>query len=62
MSLTKFRTLDRSGLVVSPLALGTMTFGAGAWGSDAGTSRAIFGAYRGAGATSSTPPTSTRAG
>jgi len=27
MSLTAFRTLGRSGLVVSPLALGTMTFG-----------------------------------
>ena len=49
MSLTDFRTLGRSGLVVSPLALGTMTFGPGAWGADAPTSRAIFDAYVGAG-------------
>ena len=49
MSLTDFRTLGRSGLVVSPLALGTMTFGAGEWGADQATSRAIFDAYRDAG-------------
>jgi aryl-alcohol dehydrogenase-like predicted oxidoreductase len=49
MSLTNFRTLGRSGLVVSPLALGTMTFGQGAWGADDQTSRAIFDAYRAAG-------------
>lgn len=49
MSLTDFRTLGRSGLVVSPLALGTMTFGPGAWGADEPTSRAIFDAYRDAG-------------
>ncbi len=49
MSLTKFRTLGRSGLVVSPLALGTMTFGQGTWGADEATSRAIFDAYRDAG-------------
>lgn len=49
MSLTRFRTLGRSGLVVSPLALGTMTFGPGAWGADETTSRAIFDAYRAAG-------------
>ena len=49
MSLRKFRTLGRSGLVVSPLALGTMTFGPGAWGADEATSRAIFDAYRSAG-------------
>ena len=29
MDLTQYRTLGRSGLAVSPLALGTMTFGAG---------------------------------
>jgi len=46
MSLTDFRTLGRSGLVVSPLALGTMTFGPGEWGADETTSRAIFNAYR----------------
>ena len=49
MSLTDFRTLGRSGLVVSPLALGTMTFGSGGWGADESTSRAIFDTYRGAG-------------
>ncbi len=49
MSLNEFRTLGRSGLVVSPLALGTMTFGPGAWGADENTSRAIFDAYRAAG-------------
>ena len=49
MSLTNFRTLGRSGLVVSPLALGTMTFGPGEWGADEATSRAIFNAYRDAG-------------
>lgn len=49
MSLTKFRTLGRSGLVVSPLALGTMTFGPGEWGADEAASRAMFHAYRDAG-------------
>ncbi len=49
MSLTDFRTLGHSGLVVSPLALGTMTFGRGEWGADEATSRAIFDAYRAAG-------------
>lgn len=49
MSLTNFRTLGRSGLVVSPIALGTMTFGPGEWGADDATSRAIFEAYRDAG-------------
>lgn len=45
MTLTTFRTLGRSGLAVSPLALGTMTFGAGRWGTDEAGSRAIFRAY-----------------
>ena len=49
MGLNKFRTLGHSGLVVSPFALGTMTFGPGDWGSDEVTSRAIFEAYRAAG-------------
>lgn len=49
MSLTDFRTLGRSGLVVSPLALGTMTFGPGSWNAEEGESRAIFDAYRAAG-------------
>ena len=49
MSLNHFRALGRSGLVVSPLALGTMTFGPGEWGADEATSRAIFDGYRDAG-------------
>ena len=49
MSLANYRTLGRSGLVVSPLALGTMTFGAGRWGADETVSRAIFDAYADAG-------------
>lgn len=49
MSLTNFRALGRSGLVVSPLSLGTMTFGPGEWGADEAASREIFHAYRDAG-------------
>lgn len=49
MKMTQYRTLGRSGLVVSPLALGTMTFGAGRWGTDEKTARAIFDAYVNAG-------------
>ena len=49
MSLRSYRTLGRSGLVVSPLALGTMTFGPGGWNADDATARAIFEAYREAG-------------
>jgi aryl-alcohol dehydrogenase-like predicted oxidoreductase len=49
VSLTDFRTLGRSGLIVSPLCLGTMTFGPGEWGADYTTSRAIFDTYRDAG-------------
>lgn len=45
MDLTSYRTIGRSGLAVSPLALGTMTFGAGRWGADEEGSRAIFDAY-----------------
>lgn len=45
MSLTDFRTLGDSGLIVSPLTLGTMTFGAARWGSDRTQSKAIFDAY-----------------
>jgi len=41
-----FRTLGRSGLKVSPLALGAMTFG---WGADKNASRQIFDVYRAAG-------------
>ena len=49
MSLTRYRTLGRSGLVVSPLALGTMTFGPGGWNADDAAARAMFDAYRAAG-------------
>ncbi len=45
MSLADHCTLGRSGLAVSPLALGTMTFGTARWGSDEATSRALFDAY-----------------
>ena len=45
MSLTDFRTLGRSGLVVSPLSLGTMTFGTARWGSADEVSEAIFDGY-----------------
>lgn len=49
MDLTSYRTLGRSGLVVSPMALGTMTFGAGRWGAEPTAAREIFDAYVGAG-------------
>lgn len=45
MQMTDYRTFGRSGLIVSPLALGTMTFGAGRWGSDRTEARAVFDAY-----------------
>lgn len=45
MPLTDYRTLGRSGLGVSPLALGTMTFGTARWGSSEEDSRAVFTAY-----------------
>ena len=32
MNLTAVRTLGRSGLIVSPIALGIMTFGTPRWG------------------------------
>jgi aryl-alcohol dehydrogenase-like predicted oxidoreductase len=46
MSLSNYSTLGRSGLVVSPLALGTMTFGQNQWGATDVDARAIFDAYR----------------
>ncbi|MEP6778408.1 MAG: aldo/keto reductase [Gemmatimonadaceae bacterium] len=49
MSLSDYRTLGRSGLAVSPLALGTMTFGTARWGSGEDDSRAVFNAYIDAG-------------
>ena len=49
MGLTDFRSLGRSGLIVSPLALGTMTFGAKGYGSADDVSAAVFNAYVDAG-------------
>ena len=46
MSLTDYRTLGRSGLRVSPLALGTMTFGTDwGWGADEAEARRILDTY-----------------
>ncbi len=45
MSLSDYRTLGRSGLVVSPLALGTMTFGVARWGMERPEAEAVFDAY-----------------
>ena len=48
-NLDSFLTLGRSGLIVSPFALGTMTFGMARWGSDETISKAVFDAYVDAG-------------
>jgi len=45
MRLNEYTTLGRTGLRVSPLTLGTMTFANERWGSDDATSRAIFDRY-----------------
>ena len=46
LTLDSYRLLGRSGLRVSPLALGTMTFGADwGWGADEAEARRIFDAY-----------------
>ena len=46
LNLTSYRLLGRSGLRVSPLALGTMTFGADwGWGAEDAEARRIFDAY-----------------
>lgn len=45
MPLKNYRTLGRSGLVVSPLALGTMTFGTARWGMDETAAAAVFDTY-----------------
>ena len=46
MALDRYTTLGRSGLRVSPLALGTMTFGDDwGWGADERASRRMFDAY-----------------
>ncbi|WAS97890.1 aldo/keto reductase [Nannocystis punicea] len=53
MSLDQYYLLGRSGLRVSPFALGTMTFGIdgpyGAWGSSKEAARAVFDRYLAAG-------------
>ena len=46
LSLDRYRLLGRSGLRVSPLALGAMTFGTDwGWGADRDETRRIFDAY-----------------
>lgn len=45
MTLQSYRALGQSGLLVSPFALGTMTFGTPRWGSDEETSRAVLDRY-----------------
>lgn len=45
MSLADYRTLGRSGLAVSPLTLGTMTFGVARWGMGRPAAEAVFDAY-----------------
>ena len=45
MKPTDLRTLGRSGLLVSPVALGTMTFGTPRWGSPDEVSEQVFRAY-----------------
>ena len=46
LSLASYRTLGRTGLKVSPLGFGVMTFG---WGADKATSRQMFDQYLAAG-------------
>lgn len=46
LSLDHYRLLGRSGLRVSPLALGTMTFGADwCWGAELAEARRLFDVY-----------------
>lgn len=45
MPLSNHQTFGRSGLVVSPLALGTMTFGTARWGVGEQGARDVFDAY-----------------
>ncbi len=44
-----YRSLGRSGLIVSPFALGTMTFGTAKWGASEDVSRALMDTYTNAG-------------
>ncbi len=48
-TFARYHLLGRTGLRVSPLALGAMTFGQEGWGADEETSRAIFRRYLEAG-------------
>lgn len=48
-ALDRYHLLGRTGLRVSPLGLGTMTFGPKDWGADEDTARQIFGRYLDAG-------------
>jgi aryl-alcohol dehydrogenase-like predicted oxidoreductase len=45
MNLASYRPLGSSGLLVSPFALGTMTFGTPRWGMDEAASRDVFNSY-----------------
>jgi aryl-alcohol dehydrogenase-like predicted oxidoreductase len=45
MNLRTYRPLGQSGLLVSPLSLGTMTFGTPRWGLDGAGSRAVMERY-----------------
>jgi aryl-alcohol dehydrogenase-like predicted oxidoreductase len=45
MNLRTYRPLGKSGLLVSPLSLGTMTFGTPRWGLDEAGSRAVMERY-----------------
>lgn len=45
MSLDHYRPLGRSGLIVSPFALGTMTFGVARWGIERPDAEAVVNAY-----------------
>ncbi len=49
MKITDYRTLGRSGLIVSPLSLGTMTFGTKRWGAADDAAQTIFNNYLDAG-------------
>lgn len=41
----RYSLLERTGLRVSPIALGTLTFGAGGWHADEDTARSVFRRY-----------------
>jgi hypothetical protein len=61
IALDHYRLLGRSGLRVSPMPLGTMTFGPDwGWGADRDEARAIFVACTDRGRQSTVPPTWTR--